>query len=306
MNKLPRFINFSLRIAISALLFYSAYSKLVSIDVFELTIVELTNLSFSLSPFISRWIIGLEFILGFYLLLGWELKSKTIPMLILLLVSFSFLMVYMLYQGLNTENCGCFGDKILITPMETIVKNIILILGLVCVSFTKSLYSFKLDKFNSFVFWFLLLSFWLVLFYTNPQVIKNQPFERGTKVALNLDYIKKNSPSIHIEKGKWIIGVISLDCSHCKIATRKLVQYKKMNPHLPIHLLIYGEDKKVYEFVERYQLQSFSYSFTDNFYTIIELIKIPSIPVFYFVEDGYLVKMRRNNDLDFQELNLWK
>lgn len=70
--------------------------------------------------------ITLEVVLGVALLLGWQ-KRITTWLLLLLMLLFTFLTSYVLFSG-KIEACGCFGDCIPITPVQTFTKDIVLLL----------------------------------------------------------------------------------------------------------------------------------------------------------------------------------
>lgn len=70
--------------------------------------------------------ITLEVVLGVALLLGWQ-KKLTTWLLLLLMLLFTFLTSYVLFSG-KIEACGCFGDCIPITPVQTFTKDIILLI----------------------------------------------------------------------------------------------------------------------------------------------------------------------------------
>ncbi|MFT3980501.1 MAG: DoxX family protein [Ferruginibacter sp.] len=70
--------------------------------------------------------ITLEVAVGVALLLGWQ-KKLTTWILFLLILFFTFLTSYVLFSG-KIRACGCFGDCIPITPVQTFTKDIILLL----------------------------------------------------------------------------------------------------------------------------------------------------------------------------------
>lgn len=70
--------------------------------------------------------ITLEVLVGMALLLGWQ-KKITTWILLLLILFFTFLTSYVLFSG-KIKACGCFGDCIPITPVQTFTKDIILLL----------------------------------------------------------------------------------------------------------------------------------------------------------------------------------
>jgi uncharacterized membrane protein YphA (DoxX/SURF4 family) len=70
--------------------------------------------------------ITLEVFVGVALLVGWK-KKFTTWVLFLLILFFTFLTSYVLFSG-KIRACGCFGDCIPITPVQTFTKDIILLL----------------------------------------------------------------------------------------------------------------------------------------------------------------------------------
>ncbi|MEO6405571.1 MAG: BT_3928 family protein [Ferruginibacter sp.] len=76
-------------------------------------------------PF-SIIMITLEVAVGVALLLGWQRKITT-WILLLLIIFFTFLTSYVLFSG-KIRACGCFGDCIPLTPIQTFTKDIILLL----------------------------------------------------------------------------------------------------------------------------------------------------------------------------------
>ena len=74
----------------------------------------------------SVTMISLEVILGVALLLGIG-KKLTAWLLLLLMLLFTFLTSYVLFSG-KIRACGCFGDCIPLTPIQTFTKDIILLL----------------------------------------------------------------------------------------------------------------------------------------------------------------------------------
>ncbi len=72
----------------------------------------------------SIFMITLEVVLGVALLIGWQ-KKLTTWLLFLLTLFFTFLTAFVLFSG-KIRACGCFGDCIPLTPVQTFTKDIIL------------------------------------------------------------------------------------------------------------------------------------------------------------------------------------
>jgi uncharacterized membrane protein YphA (DoxX/SURF4 family) len=89
-------------------------------------ITPLMNWMYKYSFLFSIIMITLEVVLGFALLTGFY-KKLTLRMLMLLMIFFTFLTSYVLFSG-KIATCGCFGDCIPLTPIQTFTKDIILLL----------------------------------------------------------------------------------------------------------------------------------------------------------------------------------
>jgi len=81
----------------------------------------------------SILMITLEVVLGIALLLGW--RTKTVSwMLLLLMLFFTFLTSYVLFSG-KIKACGCFGDCVPLTPIQTFAKDIVLLVLVLIILF---------------------------------------------------------------------------------------------------------------------------------------------------------------------------
>lgn len=77
------------------------------------------------SLFFSVAMITLEVVVGVALLIGWQKRLST-WLLFLLMAFFTFLTSYVLFSG-KIRSCGCFGDCVPLTPIQTFTKDIILL-----------------------------------------------------------------------------------------------------------------------------------------------------------------------------------
>ncbi|TDX01695.1 BT_3928 family protein [Dinghuibacter silviterrae] len=73
---------------------------------------------------LSVTMIGFEIVAGVALLLGWQMRLFS-WLLLLLILFFLFLTSYVLFSG-KIKACGCFGDCIPLTPIQTFIKDIVL------------------------------------------------------------------------------------------------------------------------------------------------------------------------------------
>ena len=81
----------------------------------------------------SILMITMEVVLGVALLLGWR-KNLVSWLLLLLMLFFTFLTSYVLFSG-KIRACGCFGDCIPLTPIQTFTKDIVLLILVLLILF---------------------------------------------------------------------------------------------------------------------------------------------------------------------------
>lgn len=77
----------------------------------------------------------LEVVAGVAVIVGWQMK-RFAWLLLLLIVFFTFLTSYVLFSG-KIHACGCFGDCVPLTPIQTFAKDIILLI-LILILFFKA------------------------------------------------------------------------------------------------------------------------------------------------------------------------
>lgn len=80
----------------------------------------------------------LEVVLGLAILI-WYRSRTTIWILLLMIIFFTFLTFYSAYFNKVTD-CGCFGDAIKLTPWQSFIKDILLLLLILVLFFNKNIF----------------------------------------------------------------------------------------------------------------------------------------------------------------------
>ena len=133
-------------------------------------------------PF-SIIMITLEIIVGVGILLGMWKKFFS-WLLLLLIIFFSFLTGYAVLSG-KIATCGCFGDCIPLSAMQSFIKDLVLLVLILIIFFgQKYIYPVMLSGFN---FLILLFSTFLVLFFQwfvmrHMPVLDCLPFKKGNNI----------------------------------------------------------------------------------------------------------------------------
>jgi hypothetical protein len=243
-----------LSILLGAVFIFSGYAKLDPIEPFEYTFVDIGIVNWQLAPFVSRLLIGFEFLIGALLVLNLNPKKLTYKLGIgVLLIFCVYLILLMGFSG-NKGNCGCFGSKLVMTPLQALIKNVIML------AFFVLLYKFHAGwELKNKMKYFLLvpiIAAFAFPFILNPveldysEAYLNKP-ENNFK--LELDSLYKSAtlaPPHSLSQGKHLIAFLSLTCKHCRIAANKMRVIHERNPNIPIYFVLNGEDKYLKPFYE--------------------------------------------------------
>jgi hypothetical protein len=247
---------FSWNIIIGAIFIFSAYTKLYPIEPFEYTFVDLGIGNWQMAPFIARFLIGLEFLIGFALIFHIFLKKITYKLSIAILLFFCVYLLLQIFISGNKGNCGCFGSSIAMTPLQALIKNIVMlvILGLLYKFYDGRSFALKYSK---LAFTLVTLSSFSLPFILNvveldySEAYLNKP-EENFDLPLDTLYnhATMNVPPRTLSNGKHILVFMSLTCPHCRIAAKKIKIIHQRNPEIPFYFVLNGDDSKLKPFYD--------------------------------------------------------
>jgi uncharacterized membrane protein YphA (DoxX/SURF4 family)/thiol-disulfide isomerase/thioredoxin len=274
----------SIRVLIAALFLVSAFAKiypdpsmLFSISKFEFTQLYPMGFGREFSAFLSRFLIGIEFALGFLILLPFNLKKVVIPSTILMLAFFCFHLTFEILTGGNKGNCGCFGSLLPMTPLQALVKNLVSIslLVLLYLKFNDVLKSKNsLFSVGSITLVCIATLFLMIPMKSQPnqkkdipvieeptdniQVVKDTISDNEVQTQLNpkdtskaiknedLGPKKKKSGFAKIfpkiDEGKKVLCFFAPTCDHCMATAKELTEMKRANPNFPDIQMIFMDE----------------------------------------------------------------
>ena len=279
------YLSWSIRVLIAALFLVSAFAKiypdpsmLFSISKFEFTQLYPMGFGREFSAFLSSFLIGIEFALGFLILLPFNLKKVVIPSTILMLAFFCVHLSIEILTGGNKGNCGCFGSLLPMTPLQALVKNLVSIGLLVLLNFK---FNDVLKSKNSLVsVGSLALACIAALFLMIPMKnsqsddkknipVIEEPLDNQTIISdtlsTNVKEVKsstKDSSKIEekkefepkkkksgfaklfpkIDDGKKVLCFFAPTCDHCMATAKELTELKRIDPNFPDIYVIFMDE----------------------------------------------------------------
>ena len=296
-----------LRIGIGGMFVIAAILKLMSIDEFEIYIYSFNVLNFLLTSFVSRIIIAGEFILGLFLILKVNYKFTWNATMIVLILFTLFLIYTAIFR--NDTNCHCFGELVELSPVESIIKNVIAMILLSIDKWTNlkpqtsnlKVQSSKL-KAQSLIATSTLL---IVFVVSPPNVIYNkiyseekeissyvlqESFDDIVKINFENDTIVLDSTAVlETRERNLMIAIVSSGCKYCHLGVKKLsmIMKRKGTDTGNVNIFIWGSDDGILNFIKETDTEDLSY-WKINPRQAIE-ITYGRFPVFIWLEDGDIV-----------------
>jgi hypothetical protein len=306
---MKKLLSVLLSISIGLLFIVSAATKIYPMEPFEYQFVDIGIANWKTAPYLARFFIGMEFFLGMLLVFNILLRKFTIKFAIALLVMFNIYLVYRIVLDGNVGNCGCFGEVIKMSPLEAIIKNMVLIIASVVLYFITEKDRWKPMLKKIFIPVMFIASMCLGFFIYPMDAVMSSSLDKKTvnyKVPLELMYSneQKYKPAIDLTKGKHIIAFLSLTCQHCKIAAQKINVMHKKNPDIPFYYAFNGNEKLIQSFLEYTNTKDIPHHLFNGPKDWIPVAGI-SLPVIMYIDNSIVYKKVNGLELDQKDIEDW-
>lgn len=272
-----------LRIILSVTFLISAYSKIINPGSVEVILIDQGIVSDRITAaYIIRLFIGLEFAIGILFLFPYYLKSITIPLTFILLIFFSG---YLGYSGFilgEKENCGCFGEMLKMSPVESILKNILLMI-LVVILFVKG------NDIRKKIF--LPIAVVPLVFAT---VFIISPIRDVSEFKFSKFIYFEGAGRVDLTSGEKIVAVFSLDCEHCQQTASEIADLQRNENNLPeLYVLFFSEGNVTVDLFNSITHSNFPYHMIDanDFFSLIG----NQPPRIYWLRNGKVEKYWDDN-----------
>lgn len=334
---LKRTLGFILLLAVACVFLYSAYSKIFSgfhfsksffsskdnffadaftidndaFDAFRWKFLDFGFNSITLAGAAARLVIGMELVIGFFLLFHIFLRRFTYPLVIGVLTFFSLYLVYQIILHGNTGDCGCFGSKVEMTPIVAIWKNVLLIIATFLLMYIYPAKPYKGQEWISIFIGMVALVIPFVVLPLRgdiePLTVVNEPID------LEPLYATTPIPGVELRKGKHIIAFMSLTCRHCRKAAYLLQTIQHENPSFPIFLILSGHPDQQKEFFKESHAEAVPHMLFTNATQFTDYTKYPTnendkpkgVPAIYWINNSFIESKSTYYQLDPKEMAEW-
>ena len=272
-----KLLSKTLQLLLAITFLFSAYTKAVGPGFFEITLMDQGIApNRSIAAYLARFFIGLEFALGFLMLLPFYIK-QLMQFTFFLLGGFTLHLIYLWSIG-DTDNCGCFGEMISMTPEQSIIKNIIMLA--ISLAVFKTAETKKIKKTIPVVFSAVtIISMWIILPIPNHNEF---PFDSFTHF--------ETRGRVDMSSGEKLVAIFNLDCEHCQETANELGKLKRSVENFPeLYVLYFQEGSTSIEDFELITQSSFPYDLIEV-NTFFDLIG-DSPPRVYNLKDGKVLEI---------------
>lgn len=294
-EKIFRIMSVLVSILAGIVFIISGYAKLRSVDDFELYIFSQKILGFHLSTLAARFIISMEFALGVMLITG--IYYRLIRRLtIVLLGIFSVFLLIKLIAG-SGENCNCFGTMLYMGPLESLIKNVVLIVLLTVSSHRRAL-GFRGSGVTTAAI--VVLSLAVPIIISAPDILYLRVYKPVERTGEG-NYLQLSDSTLPWDKGRRIVLFSAPGCHYCRLTAKKLsIAAERTGTTDRVLFCFFGDEEYIEKFWEKSEIAPFPYAILPT----AEIITLTngSFPTLMFLEDGKILK--RSGYRDFAERDL--
>ena len=310
--------------SVGSMFIIAATLKLMSIDEFELYIYSFDIFNFLLTTLFSRMLIAAEMVLGLMLVFRMNYKITRQITLVSLILFTLFLLYVLAFR--DDDNCHCFGDLVKLSPLESIVKNVVLIGVLFFVKTQRHRDTETQSRFvdlfvNRFIdFRKVLLvvavmipfvvtpmdSVYKMIYSSEKEISSVDLYESFDKLVA-MDFIDNDivfdSVSVFEAKGDKIVALVSSGCKYCRLGVKKLSMIMKNKDISPdnVNIFIWGSREGILNFREETMTEGCSYWHIMPHEAVD--ITLGRFPIFIILKEKEIVNISDFRDIDESLLN---
>lgn len=282
-----------IRVFIGIIFIFSAVSKLISMDSFEIYLYGFGIFQLDTAFFISRLLISFEILLGLLFILGLELR-KTIFVTLITLILFTLFILYLLVVG-RDEDCHCFGEIIKFSHTESIIKNIALIfLSLTLLNAKNFIKKYKILIFSIF----LVISILTPFFYSPPDTFFQEEYSKKT----NYDEESLNKLLNEIQlPNKSMLCFYGAKCRFCKLSAKKtavVAQKLDLDSNI-LHIFVGNKEE-----IDSFYIATNTPKYRHISLEIMNFLKISkgNMPLILIIENKKVIKKYGYRDFNEKEV----
>ena len=295
-------ITLALRLMVGALFVLSAVLKALSVEQFDLYVYEHGLFSLSVTETLTRLLIAAEFTLGVMLLFRLRFRFAYLCAWLLLAGFTLYLLLLPYLFEVGTENCHCFGEKIVFNRNQSILKNLLMMGMLVPIPAENGR--------RRMPFWVCVVLYAVALTaigcYNAPNYLYKMVYKSKVRIdePLFQSAMESRWEALGNPQGKQLICLYSTQCQYCRKAAKKMqliFQRERLDKRrMNIVFCRLQPDEEIPRFFEEQEIDSLAYTVcpVDTFLRITH----GKMPVILFVDHRDIVRAAEYLTLQEREI----
>jgi len=290
-----KIICFVLRIFLGIVFIASAILKLFPIEAFDARILETVPfLGWNFSMILARFVIAFELTLGIFIIVGLWLRRIVYPLTIATLVFFTGVIIYSLIRFGNESNCGCFGELLPFSNIQSLIKNMVLIALTLLLFFNTQKQSLKYWWIGCCVLAIYVFSIFMLhripLFLSEIELKEPIPAE-----YVHSDYYKNQETDL---MQKHLALFLSCTCPKCKEMVRNMETLNRIYSFQNVYYFIYEDSLATVSQLFGNKDISFEYKIIPRD-TFLYYLPAPYLPFISLVDSGKFTRVWTGANFDF-------
>lgn len=269
----------SIRIIIGVFFIATAILKILTIKEFDLYIYSYGIFDYTFSTLIARCLIAFELCAGLCLTLRW-LYRLVWWLLQFSLVGFSIFLIFAYLRG--DANCHCLGDIVELDPLESMVKNVAVMLLMLLIRLQES-WRFKKEKLVKPLVIIAIVAVPFIVtppevlyakFYSTDRNVNTNIFANSLTDSSFVHCYPRLRPNAELDtaqfkpsvkdfalEGKNILVFAHAGCKYCKQGMARLALFFKENEldRKKCKILIFGGNEAVFNFIIETEAYGFEF-----------------------------------------------
>lgn len=285
----------------------SALTKIPTLQQFGWSIVEFTPLHLTVAEWLARLLIGFELGLGILFVTHVGIKKIAIPAAFILLVLFTIYVGLLYHQYGPDGNCGCFGEYLPMTPKQSIIKNVVLLIILMIMHKLQYEWTVRYMQWGIVILFAVSVAVPMIVSPPESIYIYEKEPVLNSPIPLSLLYQSNHNlpPTIELRKGKHVIAFMSMTCQHCRNAAKRMRVMKKDHPELPLYMVLNGDSIKLKDFMLDTKSDNIDFCIFNGAQQFIALSGGQTFPKIRWVTDTTVYKESNFITLDEQDILTW-
>ena len=297
-----------IRLSLGGMFVIAAILKLLSIDEFEIYLYSFNIFNFLITTVLSRLLIAGEFLLGLFLILKIYYKITWKIAFALMIFFTLFLICTAIFR--NDENCHCFGDFVKLNPIESIIKNVLV---MVLLLLERQRFQSQTEYSRIFICSLSVIAVLLPFIISPMDSVYNRIYSSDDRISTvdfyeSIDEVVKinfsdenvfdSTAVLNLDDGDYLIAFVSAGCKYCKLGVQKLSMIMR-NKGLDtdnVKILIWGSIEGIERFREATLTEEYSYWHILPNRSID--ITYGKFPTFVWIEDKNIVNIGNFRDID--------